>query len=201
MPCQMNRKTRAFAPCRSGFREERQTVARTALHLHHVGDDVNGAWVSWVNSQGAARHFLSATVLTIFLKAKGVHRKHTRVMRRRVIPVGEEPGDTVAQHSPVAQAEIKRMGDHEGENVPRPIDQDGAIALGGDSRIAFQPGLCRRGMTMRRIPWFRAFRQESYAPSQRPSRSDIVGAHDQCNSQAMTEYILGVVSQQPVDFG
>src|SRR6266700_246622 len=78
----------------------------TSLHLHHMDDDVNGARMLGVDGERATPSFLGATVLTIFLEAERVHRKDARVVGRRGLPFWQNPGDTIAQHAPVAEAEV-----------------------------------------------------------------------------------------------
>ena len=109
MPCQMHGKSGAFDPCRFGRGKECETFTGAPLHLHHMGDDVNGARMPGVEGKRATRHLFGTTILTVLLKAESVHRKDARVAGHRGLPFGQHLGDTIPQHAPPAEAEVERM--------------------------------------------------------------------------------------------
>ena len=121
-------------------------------------DDVNGARMSWVDGERAARHFFGTTVLAVLLEAERVHRQDARVAGCRSLPFGQNLGHTIAQHVPPAEAEVERMCDHESENIARPVDDDGAVTLDRKGGTAFEPGTRRGCVTARGIVHVRARR-------------------------------------------
>src|SRR5690349_6726541 len=121
-------------------------------------DDMNSAWKPWVEGERTARHSLGTTILTIFLEAECEHREDARIARHRGLPCGQNARDTNAQHAPMAEAEVERMGDRESEGIVRPFDQDGAVAFGRKSHVAVEPGARRRCMTACEDPGVRARR-------------------------------------------
>src|SRR5262249_40946135 len=98
--------------------------------------------MSGVNCKCAARDFFGTTVLAIFLEAKRIHSKAARVIGRRGREFRQNPGDTIAQHPPMAEAKVKRMCDDESENIARPVDQNGAVTFDRKSRIPIEPSPC-----------------------------------------------------------
>jgi hypothetical protein len=47
-----------------------------------MGDDVNSAWMSWVEDERATRYFFGTTILAVLLEGERVHRKDARVAGR-----------------------------------------------------------------------------------------------------------------------
>src|SRR5215470_13941032 len=103
--------------------------------------------MSGVNGKCAARDFFGTTVLAVFLEAKRIHGKDARVIGRRGLEFRQNPGGTIAQHAPTAEAKVKRMCDDERENIARPVDQNGAITFECKSRITIEPSPCRGCVT------------------------------------------------------
>src|SRR6516164_4391889 len=104
MPCEMNRKSGAFAPCRFGRGKECQTLAGASLHLHHVYDDVNGTGMSRVEGERPTRYLFSTTILGVLLEGERVHRKEARIARHRGVPFRQHLGDTIPHHASPAEA-------------------------------------------------------------------------------------------------
>ncbi len=136
MPCQMDGKGGAFGPCRFGRGQECETFTGAPLHLHHMGDDVNGARMSGVERERAARHLFSTTILAVLLEGEPVHRKDARVAGRCSLPFGHHLGDTIPHRAPPAEAEVERMRDHKRQDIARPVDDDGAVTFDRENRIA-----------------------------------------------------------------
>ena len=137
-------------PCRFGRRKEFEPFTGTPLHLHHMGDDVNGAWMAGVDVERATRYLFSAAILAVLLEAESVHRKHACVAGNPGVPFGQHLGDAIPQHAPLAEAEVECMRDHERENVAWPVAYDGAITFDRESLVAVEPSTRRRRVTTRR---------------------------------------------------
>src|SRR5437660_1254902 len=164
-------------PCRFGCSKKCEPFTGTSLHLHHMDDDMNGARMSGVEGERATRGLLGLTVLTVFLEPECIHRKDARVAGRRGFPSRQYPGDTIAQHALVTEAEVQRMCNHERENVAWPVDQDGAVTLDRESRIPVEPSSSRRCVTTSRTRLLRGRRLDGrYALCERGSRGDGVSA-------------------------
>ena len=143
----MDGKSGAFDPRRFGRGKECETFAGAPLHLHHMGDDMNGARMARIEAKRAMRYLFGTTILAVLLEGERVHRKHARVAGHRALPFGQHLGDTISHPALPAEAEVERMRDHERENVPRPVDDDGAVTFDRKSRIALEPSTRRSGVT------------------------------------------------------
>src|SRR5690349_2817991 len=117
----MNRKPGAFHPCRFGRCKECETFAGEPLHLHHMGDDVNGAWMSGIKDERAPRYLFGTTIVAVLLEGECVHRKDARIAGHAGFPFRQHVGETHPHHAPLAKVKVERMCDYERENVAWPI--------------------------------------------------------------------------------
>src|SRR5690242_8373075 len=117
MPSEMNGKGIAFSPCGLGCGEKRQAFAGSPLHLQHMGDNVNGTRMAWIDRERAPRGLFRTAILAVLLQGKRVHGKDTREAGRSAVPFGEHLGDTIAHHPPSAEPEVERMRDEKCKNV------------------------------------------------------------------------------------
>src|SRR3974390_1168809 len=86
------------------------------------------------------------------------------------------------------------------ENVPRPVDYDGTITFSRESLIAVKPSTRRGRVTTRGIVYVWANRFEGgHACSKLRSFGNIVGAHNDGNTQTMSEDKLGIARKYPVN--
>ena len=134
-----------------GRGKECETFASAPLHLHHMGDDVNGAWMSGIEDERATRYLFGTTILAVLLEGECVHRKDARVAGHRGSPFGQDLGETDPHHAPLADVKVERMCDHERENVARPVGNDGAVTFDRKSWVALEPSARRACVTARRI--------------------------------------------------
>ena len=74
----------------------------TALHFHHMHDNVNGGRMPGIECQRAPRDFFGATVLSIFFEGKSVHCQHAGVARHRGGPLRQHFRDPIAHRTPPA---------------------------------------------------------------------------------------------------
>ena len=202
MPCEMHGKSGAFDPCRFGRRKECETLTGAPLHLHHMGDDVNGARMSGIEGERAPRHLFGTTILAVLLEGERVHRKDARVAGHCGVPFRQHLGDTIAHHASPAEAEVECMRDHERENVARPVDDDGAVTFERKSRVALEPSTRRGRVTACGVVdvWARRL-DGGHARSKRGSRGGVIGTHDDRGAQTMAEDALGVVGKHPLNLG
>src|SRR6266498_2084828 len=192
----MNGKFSTFDPCRFGGLKECETFASTALHLHHMSDDVNGAWIPWIECECATRYPFGTTILSILLKTECVHRKDTCVARQCGFPHLQHLGDAISQHSPLTEAKVECMSDRKRENVARPVDHDCAVTFKRKIRSVLKPSSRRGRVTMRVIVPVRACHldRRNAGCGFRPC-GPVIGAHDDCSTQTVGEYIRGIVGE------
>ena len=94
------------------------------------------------------------------------------------------------------------MRGREREHVVRPVDDDGAVALGREGRIAVEPGARRVGVAARRSVRVRASRLDRGEARGEPRASGRrVGAHDGSGAQAVGGHAVRVVGQHAIDLG
>ena len=129
VPRQMHGISGPARPCRLGFVEERQTLARASFHLQDVSDDMDGARMAGVEGERPTRRLFGLSILAVLLEAEGVHRKQARVVARFGVPIRKDLCDPVPQHASPAKAEVERVGERERDDVARPIDDDRPIAF------------------------------------------------------------------------
>jgi len=144
MPGEMDGYSSTFAPCRFSRSKKCEPVIDTALHFHHMRDDMNGARMTGIKCQRAPRDFFGKAVLSILLEGKSVHRKDARITRHLGHPVRQHLRDPVAHHAPPAEVEVERVRDRKRQNVMRPVDQDGPVKCDCMCRIAVAAKACRR---------------------------------------------------------
>src|SRR5262249_50789189 len=157
---------------------ECETFTGASPHLHDMGDDVNGAWMSGIESERAPRNLLGTAILAVLLQAERIHCEDARVAGQRVVPFGQHLGDTGAQHAPPAEAEVERMRDRERDDVARPVDDNGPVTFESKGRIAPQPCTrCGRVTTSRIVQVWGHRLDGGYACRKSGSRGEGVGAH------------------------
>ena len=202
MPCKMDGKSGAFDPCRFGRGKECETFTGAPLHLHHMGDGVDGTCMSGIECQRTTRDLFGTTILPVLLEGERVHRKHARIAGHLAIPFGQHLGDTIPHHAPPAKVKVERMRNNKRENVARPIDDDGTVTLDRKSWIAVEPST-RRGCVMaRRIVDVGTCRFDGGdARSKRGSLRDVVGTHDERGEQTVAEHASRVVGKHPLNLG
>jgi hypothetical protein len=160
-----------------------------------MGDDVNCARMLGVEGQRAPRHLFGAAVLAILFQAESIERKNARIARSRRIPFGQNLGDAISQHAPLAKTEVKGMRGGERDEVQGPVNEDGAIKFGCKSLVAVEPSTRRECVTTRGVVPIRTLRLNcGQAVGKLGSRGMIVGLYDERGAQAMAEDELGIVS-------
>jgi hypothetical protein len=196
----MDRKSGAFDPRPFGCGKEGETFACAPLHLHDMGDDVNGARMSRVKAECPPGDLFSTAILAVLLKGERVHREDTRVAGHRGPPFGEQLGDTIPHHAPPAKAEVQRMRDHECRNVARPVDDNGAVTFGRKGWIALKPGARGGRVTTRAVVHVVARRLDGGQALGKPGICGaIVSTHDDGGAQTMAEYASGMLSNHSLD--
>jgi hypothetical protein len=196
----MDRNAGGFHPNWFGRGKECEPFTGTPLHLHHMSDDMNGAWMSWVEGERATRYLFGTAILTVLFEAECVHRKDACVAGNRGVPLGQHLGDTISQHAPLAKTKVQGMRGHEREDIARPVDEDCAVPFDRESLIAVEPSTRRGRVTTCGVVHVCALRFDGgHACNKSRSRSVIAGAHDQCGAQAMAEDELGVVGKYLVN--
>src|SRR6516165_2253541 len=120
----MDRKASRIHPSRLRGRKKFEAFSRAPLHLHHMGKHMNGAWMRWLEGQRTTCYLFSAAVLAVLFEAESVHRKNACVAGDGVPPCRHHLGNAVSQHAPLAEPEVERVRNCEGENIARPVDQD-----------------------------------------------------------------------------
>ena len=202
MPSEMHGKSGALDPRLLGLVEEREALAGAPLHLHHVGEDVDGAGMPGIDGERAPRQLFGLAILAVLLETERVHREHARVARHRGVPCGQRLRGAVPQHAALPEAKVERMGGREREHVVRPVNDDGAIAFGRERRVAVEPSARRVGVAARRIVRVRAISLDRSEARGEPRASGRgVGAHDGSGAQAVTRHVVRVLGQHAVDLG
>lgn len=157
-------------------------------------DDVNGAGMPGIERQRLLRNSFGALELSVLLEGEGVHPKNARITRNLSRPVRQHFLDAVAHHAPPAKVEVERVCDRECEDVVRPVDEDGVIKHDRTCRIVVEPSARGHCMKERRIASVAACQfDRGDARGKRRSRSGVIGAHDECGTQTMPEYGIGVI--------
>jgi hypothetical protein len=163
-----------------------------------MGNDMNGAWISGLEGECAARYLFGTTMLTGFLESECVHHKDARVAGHHGFPLGQHLGEAIPHHAPPAKAKVEFMRDYKREYIPRPVDNDGAVPFDRKSRIALEPSPRRGCVTTGGVIRIWAGHLDSgQARCKRGSRGLVVRANDERGAQTMGEYAAGVFDKHP----
>ena len=115
-----------------------------ALHLHDVGDRVDCIGVLRVHGDRLAAQLLGALEVAALLESEGVEAEHEAEARHALVPGRQNPGHPVALVDRVAQQHVGEVGQLQGEQVARIVDQHRLPALDRRVEVALDPGPERR---------------------------------------------------------
>ena len=115
---------------------------RLPRHLHDVGDRVVGPAVVGLDLEGVPPMASAAAVVAAFLVAERLHDE--AIAGRLPRPGRERPGDAAAQILAVAEVEVGRVADLQGQRVPQVIDEETVEPLSHALPVAGEPGGQRR---------------------------------------------------------
>src|SRR5438477_6845381 len=107
MPGEVDRPRRIASPRCFARRQKREPLACATTHFHDMRDHVNGAAVTALERERAARRLVCASQLAVFLEPEGIHREHGGVTGHGWSPLRQYLRDPVAQHATQAEAEIE----------------------------------------------------------------------------------------------
>ena len=125
-------------------REPIDAILKPALHLQHVGHRMDRPSVARDQVDRAPAGFLGPTIVSGLLEAESMHAEQIAVARHRFAPLGQNPGNTVAQHGRLAQQKVALVADLQGDGIVRKVDHDLAVERGSAMVVAVEPGP-RRG--------------------------------------------------------
>ncbi|HEY1361674.1 MAG TPA: hypothetical protein VGF60_05470 [Xanthobacteraceae bacterium] len=151
----------------------------------------------WVDGERAARHFLGTPIVVVLLESERIHCKHAGIAGHPAPPFAQDPGDAIPHRPPPAEAEVERVRGHDGENVARPIANDGPVTFESESRIVLEPGTGGGCVTTGGAEPVRARRLDrGNALGKGGSRRGRVSAHDQDSVKTVSGQALRIVGQQ-----
>ncbi|MCZ7599701.1 MAG: hypothetical protein M5U09_20805 [Gammaproteobacteria bacterium] len=100
--------------------EQRLALVDPVLHLHHVGERMDGPAVAAFDFQCRARRGLGAAVLVALLEAEGLHAEDVGVAGHVAVEVTDDAADAVAQAYGIAEIEVGQVTALDGERVAGP---------------------------------------------------------------------------------
>ena len=139
---------------------------------------MDGARVIGLEPQGLPGGRLGPRVVAVFLQAERVHAEHIAIARHARVPVRQHLRDAVAQHFPVAEPKVERVGDLQRQAVARVFDDYRAVTSQREVRVAVEPGARGGGVAAFPIVGPAAERVELVQRSgQRRKRCGAAGEH------------------------
>src|SRR6185369_14997345 len=104
---------------------------------------MNTPSITRIELDGAAAGFFGASIVRGFLQSEGVHRQDEAKPRHAIVPVRQNPRDTVTQQRTLAKVEIPYMRSLQREQIARPVEEDSAVQRDGALEVPIQPRACR----------------------------------------------------------
>ena len=120
MPGQMDRNACRIHPRPFGRRKKFEAFLSTPLHLHYMGDGMNGAWMSRVDCQRTTCHRFGRGESWPFSSRPKAYIARTLAYAGTATSHWAIFARPISQHAPLAETEVKRMRDHERDNIAWP---------------------------------------------------------------------------------